>query len=153
MITGAFDVIPDPVYVQKDLLAGVDDQHEGFEQADEEKPVEDVLLGVHLDYGRLFDDLVEDCVDWDHYHHQQHEADEGEGQVDQVYHAREVVDELDHSDYHKERYWDHYFFGAHCSQEDLHWFFLPAVETIVGYEHHQNEAQVGMTVPIHASWG
>ena len=63
MIASTFDIIPNPIYVQKDLLTGVDNQHEGLEQADEEKPIENVFLGIHLDYGGFFDNLVEDGVD------------------------------------------------------------------------------------------
>ena len=76
MIFCAIDVISNPVYIKKDFLTWIDDQHQGLEQADEEKPVEDIFLGIYLDYSWFFDDLVKNRVDWDHYHHQQGKANE-----------------------------------------------------------------------------
>lgn len=48
LILGTADVILDPIDIQKRLLSRVNNQNKGFKQANDQQPIEDVLLCIDL---------------------------------------------------------------------------------------------------------
>lgn len=131
MDLGAWDVISNPVDVEEDVLSRVDDEDQSLKQADKEKPIEYVFFGVYLDDSWLFEDLIENGVDWYDDHDQEKDHDYAESDVYQEDATCEVIQELDYANNHEEGYRDYESSGTHRTSEDLSWSFLPAIVRVV----------------------
>lgn len=86
--------ILDPVDVQEYLLSRVGNDDEGFQQTNQQEPIEHVLFGIQLQDGWLLYGLVDQSVAGLCHHREQDAEDNSYHQIDYIHQTQEVVDEL-----------------------------------------------------------